>query len=84
MRPQRTEDLFSIQQHRINYLTNISKATNTIYFEVPKTGCSTVKRTMQFIEVNGNEELPAKNPHDKDLSPLIGVFDREKSMDELL
>jgi len=70
---------FDYRPGRVNYLTHISEKNRCVFVEVPKAGCSVVKRVLQFSEVNGEGIDPAASVHDRALSPLAapisGRFD---------
>lgn len=51
-----------------NSIIHISLKYNYIYIETPKVACSTIKRTLQKIELN---DLEFNNLHDRNFSPLI-------------
>jgi len=53
-----------------NYLINISNKNKIIYFETPKVACSTIKRTLQTLEVD-DISLLSKDVHDKSKTPLL-------------
>lgn len=76
-------DLFGFLPKHINYLINISQKFHYIYFETPKVGCSTIKRTLQQMETNDITQLP-KYVHDKHLSPLSSPLDMKKPFTEYL
>jgi hypothetical protein len=57
-----------------NYLINIGYQSKAVYFEIPKTGCSTIKKSLQAIELGG-EEIPKERVHDKATSPLASLYD---------
>jgi hypothetical protein len=66
-----------------NYLVNIGHQSKAIYFEVPKTGCSTVKKSLQTIELKG-ETIPKERVHDKANSPLFSLYDDVERTSEVL
>lgn len=76
-------DLFGFGANHANYLINISKKYKYIYFETPKVGCSTIKNTLQRLEVDDESELPP-SVHDKHLSPLLSPLILEKNFTEYL
>lgn len=53
-----------------NYLCNWARRLDVIYIETPKVACTTIKRTLQLAEVQGDTNLVPKNVHDRDASPL--------------
>lgn len=53
-----------------NYLINVSNKNKFIYFETPKVACSTIKRSLQSLEI-GSEATLADDVHDKSKSPLL-------------
>lgn len=69
---------------RMNYLINWSPRHRYIYFEVPKTGCTTVKRMLQLAEVDGRAEKLDQNVHDKNASPVWSPADDLEAFEEAL
>lgn len=70
---------FDYRPRRVNYLTHISEKSRCVFVEVPKAGCSVVKRVLQYSEVGGRGIDPGASVHDRSLSPLAapisGGFD---------
>lgn len=63
-------DLFDYDAKKARYLTHVSPRHNAVFVEVPKAGCTTVKRLLQYAEVDGRvEDLPA-DVHRREQSPL--------------
>lgn len=62
--------LFGPTLKRAQYLINWSREHRYIYVEVPKTGCSTIKLTLQRIERNDPAYAPP-NMHSRPTSPLL-------------
>ena len=50
---------FNYPRRRVNYVTHISTRHRCVYVEVPKAGCSVVKRVLQYSEVDGDRDRPA-------------------------
>lgn len=76
-------DVFHFGVGHIDYLINVSKKYKYIYFETPKVGCSTIKRTLQKLEVSDISDIP-EDVHKKKLSPLSSPLDLEKNFSEYL
>lgn len=74
---------FYSDNSKINFISDISEACKCIYFGIPKTGCSTIKKTLQSIEIEG-KDIPPSQIHDKKSSPLKGIFSHDLSVDVLL
>lgn len=53
-----------------NYLLNWSRRHDFLFLEIPKTGCTTLKRMLQLIEVDYDAERLPDNVHDRAGSPL--------------
>lgn len=53
-----------------NYLVNISTKHKFVYIETPKVACSTIKKALQLIEVEGDISMIPEDVHDRDHSPL--------------
>jgi hypothetical protein len=51
--------------------------------EVPKAGCSVVKRVLQYSEVDGKGIDPQASVHDRSLSPLAAPITGEFDLDEV-
>lgn len=68
-------------RNNFNYLTNISQKYKIVYFEIPKTGCSTIKKTLQYIESDG-QAIKKEQIHNKVNSPLKGIFDFDSKISE--
>lgn len=70
---------FDYPRGRVNYLTHISRKHQCVFVEVPKAGCSVVKRVLQYSEVDGDGFDPSASVHDRSTSPLAaplgGEFD---------
>lgn len=70
---------FDYPRGRVDYLTHISRKHRCVFVEVPKAGCSVVKRVLQYSEVDGQGVDPEASVHDRSLSPLAapirGGFD---------
>jgi hypothetical protein len=64
------EELYGFDARRANYLTHISWRYRYSYVEVPKTGCTSIKRMLQLAEVDYDVSRLAKNIHDRQHSPL--------------
>ena len=76
-------DLFGFDAVHVDYLINISNKYKYIYFETPKVGCSTIKNTLQKLEVDDESKLPDW-VHDKHLSPLLSPLELEKNFTEYI
>lgn len=61
---------FPYPRRRVDYLTHISRRHDYVYVEIPKAGCSVVKRVLQHSEVDGIGLDPAASVHDRSKSPL--------------
>lgn len=62
--------LFGASLRNSDYLINWSRTHRYIYVEVPKAACSTIKLTLQRIELNDRDYDPA-NKHRRATSPLL-------------
>ena len=71
-------------QSNINYICDVSDQTKTIYFGIPKTGCSSIRRSLQYLEVNAETELLPEIVHDKKNSPLSGLYTHSQNAESLL
>ncbi len=76
-------NLFGFGINQVNYLINISETYKYIYFETPKVGCSTIKRTLHKLEVDNLSDIP-EDVHDKNSSPLLSPLELEKNFTEYL
>lgn len=74
---------FRCTADRMDYLVNYSKRHGFVYVETPKVACSTVKRTLQALEVaDAAQVLP--DPHDRTRSPLLRIRDDAQFIHDLL
>jgi len=75
-------DFFDYPRRRLDYLTHISTKHRCVFVEVPKAGCSVVKRVLQYSEVDGVGFDPSASVHDRSRSPLAapmsGGFDLQE------
>lgn len=62
---------FNSHRSTVNYLTHFSKKWKFLYVETPKVACSAIKRTLQLLELDGNETVLPQNVHDRRQSPLL-------------
>jgi hypothetical protein len=53
-----------------DYLINMSEQFRYLYVETPKVACSSIKRQLQYAELDGRAEMLPENPHDRAASPL--------------
>ena len=61
----------AISEGRRNYLVHFSDMHKYVYVEVPKTGCTTVKRVLQLAELQGDRDRLPERVHERTLSPLL-------------
>jgi hypothetical protein len=61
---------FDYPPGRVNYLTHISRRHRSVFIEVPKAGCTVVKRVLQFSEHAGTSHEEPVSVHDRSTSPL--------------
>ncbi|MCH7789192.1 MAG: sulfotransferase family 2 domain-containing protein [Acidobacteria bacterium] len=61
---------FAIDERRFNYLIHISERFNLIYVEIPKAGCTTIKRILQLAELEGERTMLPSDVHNRETSPL--------------
>ena len=65
-----SRDFFPYRRGRVDYLTHVSERHRCVFVEVPKAGCSVVKRVLQYCEVDGEGFDPSASVHDRSISPL--------------
>ncbi len=70
-----------ISAQGFNYSINISNKYNYMFVETPKVACSTIKVTLQRMELETTELFNKRNIHKREFSPLIkpsqvGNFDK--------
>jgi hypothetical protein len=70
--------LFGDGLERAQYLINWSRKLGYIYVEVPKAACSTIKLTLQRIELGDRAYAPA-NKHARSRSPLLSPLSAPKA-----
>lgn len=80
----RLSGLYPGRPTQSNYLINWSERYRYIYVEVPKTGCTTVKKMLQLAEYDGDETRLVKNIHDRVASPLLCPLDNIDVFEEAL
>ena len=61
---------FDYPRGQVNYLTHISRRHSAVYVEVPKAGCTVVKRVMQHSEHGGAHYEEPVSVHERATSPL--------------
>jgi hypothetical protein len=71
--PEELETGFGYADHVVDYLCNIGMRRSFLYFETPKVACSSIKRTLQILELAQGEAL-ADDVHEKAASPLKGAL----------
>ena len=74
---------FPYGRSQINYLVNCSKKHKFVYVETPKVACSTIKRVLQLIEVDGDATRLSKQVHNRQASPLATPMNIGIDPDEL-
>ena len=74
---------FDYPRRRVNYVTHISTRHRCVYVEVPKAGCSVVKRVLQYSEVDGQGIDPEASVHDRSISPLAAPISGGFDLDEI-
>lgn len=80
--PGELEAAFGYPASEVDYLCNIGSSRSFLYFEIPKAGCSSIKRTLQLLELPSQAALPS-DVHDKTLSPLKGALSSGLSFAEI-
>jgi hypothetical protein len=74
---------FDYPAGRVNYLTHISRRHNAVFIEVPKAGCTVVKRAMQFSEHGGEPHQEPESVHERSTSPLGAPLRDRFDLDEV-
>lgn len=77
-------NVLSVSKSDANYLINFSARFRYIYVETPKVACSTIKRTLQYAEVDGDRERMPENVHLRYASPIPMLRDAYPVFQELL
>ncbi len=62
--------IFPYPVGRSDYLIHCSERARMIYVETPKVACSTIKRMLQVVELNGDLSRLPEQVHDRKASPL--------------
>lgn len=75
---------FDSQPGLYNYLLNVSERFRYVYVETPKVGCSSIKATLQRLEVDGDASRAPAYVHDKVASPLLSPTDIQKPPSDYL
>lgn len=63
-------DLFPAAVHHVNYLVNWSEKNRLIYVETPKVGCTSIKKILQYNELDCDESRLPSDVHEREQSPL--------------
>lgn len=74
---------FDYPRGQVNYLTHISRRHSAVFLEVPKAGCSVVKRVMQHSEHGGAPYDEPESVHDRAASPLAAPLRDNVDLDEV-
>jgi hypothetical protein len=74
---------FDYPSGRVNYLTHISRRHHAVFVEVPKAGCTVVKRAMQFSEHGGRPHPEPDSVHERSTSPLGAPLRDKFDLDEV-
>jgi hypothetical protein len=64
------KEIYDFPIDQVEYLINYSPRFSYVFVETPKAGCSTIKRKLQSMEVDGDRSLLPESVHDKAGSPL--------------
>ena len=67
-------EIYPVSPGLAQYLVHVSPQHKYVYIETPKVACSTIKRTLQLVEVGGDRARLSANVHDRESSPLLGPF----------
>lgn len=68
---------------RVNYLTHISRRHDAVFVEVPKAGCSVVKRALQYSEHGGAPHEEPESVHERSTSPLGAPLRDDFDLDDV-
>jgi hypothetical protein len=79
----KTGPVFAIDQSRVNYLIHISERFNLIYVEIPKAGCTTIKRILQLAELDGERTMLPSDVHNRKTSPLLRPVDTDGRFNDI-
>lgn len=63
-------DLFPAAAYHVDYLVNWSEKNRLIYVETPKVGCTSIKKILQFNELDCDESRMPSDVHERQQSPL--------------
>lgn len=74
---------FDYPAGRVNYLTHISRRHAAVFVEVPKAGCTVVKRAMQHSEHGGAPYEEPESVHERSTSPLGAPMRDGYDLDEV-
>lgn len=74
---------FDYHRGRVDYLTHLSPKHRCVFVEVPKAGCSVVKRILQYSEVDGEGIDPEASVHNRSLSPLKAPLADDFDLDDV-
>ncbi len=80
--PGELEAGFGYDNRLVDYLCNIGMRRSFLYFETPKVACSSIKRTLQILELAQGQAL-GEDVHEKAASPLKGALSSGLSYHEI-
>ncbi|WP_197059651.1 sulfotransferase family protein [Thermopetrobacter sp. TC1] len=69
---------------QIKYLANCSEKYKYIYVSTPKVACSTIIKTLQYLEVGEDMNKLPQHVHDRHNSPLLNPYDLNATPYEML
>lgn len=74
---------FDYPAARVDYLTHVSERHSAVFVEVPKAGCTVVKRAMQHSEHGGQVHEEPESVHERSTSPLAAPLRDQLDLDEV-
>jgi sulfotransferase famil protein len=81
--PAGTRRYFDYPRGKVDYLTHISRRHHAVFVEVPKAGCTVVKRVMRHSEHAGAPFDQSVSVHDRARSPLAAPLRDGFDLDEV-
>jgi hypothetical protein len=82
-RREQLQRYFPYQPGRAKYLIDCSERFRFIYVANPKAACSTMRKFLQYVELDGNMDKLPTQVHDKQTSPLLSPDQMKSSVPQL-
>jgi hypothetical protein len=78
------ERYFTYPSETIDYVVNVSERFSYFYLANLKVASSTILRTLQLAEVDGDEDRVPESPHDRENSPIPSYTRAKTALEQVL